>query len=143
MKHLEFSGEYRELIISGKKRVTIRKRVNLKVGDEVYVHCGGEIIGKAKILEVEKKRVDELTDDDAKLDGFKNKDELIKELKRIYGDSAEFYVVKFEFEPSDAINPHEFYYGDADLEEIAIKALEKLKLSENERKILQVFFREW
>ena len=97
MRHLEFSGNYRDLLLSGKKRATIRKRISkLKEGDKVFVHCGGEIIGKARILSIEKKKIDEITDEDAILDGFNSRDELLNELRRIYGDEDEFYVIKFE-----------------------------------------------
>ncbi len=142
MKHLEFSGTYRYLLLSGKKKATIRKKISkLKEGDVVFVHCGGEIIGKAKITSIERKRLDELTDEDAVLDGFKNREELIRELKRIYGDEDEFYVIKFEFEPIEAVNPHEFHYGNSDLIEIAEKALKELNLSKRDRMVLELFLK--
>ncbi len=142
MRHLEFSGNYRDLLLSGKKRATIRKRISkLKEGDKVFVHCGGEIIGKARILSIEKKKIDEITDEDAILDGFNSRDELLNELRRIYGDEDEFYVIKFEFEPIEAVNPHEFYYGDSDLVEIAKRALEVLDLDERDRRVLELFIK--
>ena len=85
MRNLKFDGKYKDLLLSGKKRATIRVgKVNLKPGDEVLIHSGGYVIGKAKIRKVEKKRVSELTDEDAIMDGFKNKEELLDALKEHY-----------------------------------------------------------
>lgn len=141
MKHLEFSREYRELLLNGRKKATIRKWTNLKAGDEVYVHCGGKIIGGARIVAVERKKIEEFTDEDAKLDGFRSREELIQELEKLYGNNEDFYLIKFEFRPDEFKNPHEFYYGSADLVEIAEKSLSNLDLSEEERKILEIFLR--
>ncbi|MET1124855.1 MAG: ASCH domain-containing protein [Archaeoglobaceae archaeon] len=140
MKHLEFDGKYAELILSGRKRATIRKWVKLREGDEVYVHSGGKIIGKARILSVEKKKIDELSEEDAILDGFSSREELLAELKRL-GYDGEVYVVKFEFEPMEAADPRNFYYGDADLEEVAKLALRELELSDDERRLLEMFLK--
>ncbi len=140
MKHLEFTRNYEKLLLSGKKRATIRKWTNLKAGDEVFVHCGGKIIGKAKITSVRKKSIHELTEEDAKLDGFESKEALIEELKKLgYGGSV--YVIEFEFKPTESVNPHSMYYGDADLEEIARKALQHLDLSERDREVLKLFLK--
>jgi hypothetical protein len=98
MKHLEFKKKYADLLLSGEKRVTIRNWTNLKEGDEAYVHCGGKIIGKARIKAVERKKISELSDEEARLDGFKNKEEMLEELEKMgYGD--EVYVIRFDFEP--------------------------------------------
>lgn len=140
MKHLEFKNKYRSLLLNGKKRATIRLYTNLKPGDEVYVHCGGKIIGIAEIEDVQEKRIDELTEEDAKIDGFESLDELVDEIRGIYGDVEKVYVIKFRFkEFENSVIPHEMYYGDADLVQIAEKALQTLDLSEEERKVLKLF----
>lgn len=140
MKHLEFKRKYADLLLNGKKRSTIRNRTNLKEGDEVYVHCGGKIIGKAKIISVERKKVSELTDDDAKLDGFESVDKMLMEIRRMgYGD--EVHIIRFDFEPFNAVNPHNMYYGDVDLVEIAEKSLRHLNLTEREKEILKIFLK--
>ncbi len=140
MKHLEFTRNYGEALLTGIKRATIRKWTNLRVGDEVYVHCGGRIIGKAKITAVERKRLEELTDEDARMDGFQGREELLNELKKL-GYEGYVYLIKFDFEPMDSINPHNMYYGTADLEEIAKKALQNLELSDRDREILELFLK--
>ncbi len=138
MKHLEFKRKYADLLLSGKKRITIRNWTNLKAGDEVYVHCGGKIIGKAKISAVERKKISELTDEEARLDGFSSREDMLEELERIgYGD--EVYVIRFDFEPIESVNPHNMYYGDADLVEVAEKSLKHLDLEERDRKVLEIF----
>lgn len=140
MKHLAFSGKYAEEILKGRKRATIRKRINLKPQDVAFVHSGGKIIGIAKITSVEKKKIEELTEEDAKLDGFESKEEMMRELKRL-GYRGEVYLIKFEFEPMGFADPYALHYGEMDLKEIAREALKKLELSERDRKILELFLR--
>ena len=140
MKHLEFKRRYAKALIEGKKRLTIRKWTNLKEGDEVLVHSGGKIIGKAKISSIQKKHVSEITDEEAKLDGFKDAEELRREIERM-GYDGEVYLIYFDFEPLEAVNPHNLYYGDAELEEIARKSLEHLELDERDRKVLETFLK--
>ena len=140
MKHLEFKDKYKELLKSGKKTATIRLQCPYKRGQEVFVHCGGEIIGTAKIIDIQEKKLEELTEEDAKADGFSSLEELLEELRKLYGSPEKVYIIRFKFkEFKEGINPHEMYYGDADLVEIAKKALENLKLNEKDREILELF----
>ncbi len=142
MKHLEFKEKYEELLRSGKKRATIRLQCPFRKGQEVFVHCGGRIIGTAKIIDVREKRLEELTEEDARDDGFQSLEDLLKEIKKLYGNPEKVYVIRFEFrEFKRDLNPHEMYYGDADLVDIAKLALENLNLSEGDRKILELFVR--
>jgi|GEM_PF-1145300 hypothetical protein len=103
MKHLAFSGKYAEDIIKGRKRATIRKKINVRPGDLVLVHSGGKIIGTAKITAVEKRRTEDLTEDDAKLDGFDSRDEMMKEIERL-GYEGEVYIIKFDFKPMNSLS---------------------------------------
>lgn len=139
-KHLTFSGKFAGEILKGKKRATIRKRVNLKPGDLAFVHSGGEIIGIAKITSVEERKIEELTDEDAKLDGFESREEMMRELERL-GYRGNVYLVKFEFEAIDERDPYEFHYGEMDLRGMAREALEKLELKEEDRRILELFLK--
>lgn len=140
MKHLEFDRKYIDLLLRGKKKVTIRKFSRFKPRDVVLVHAGGKIIGKAEILSVEKKRIDELSDEDAKMDGFSSKDELLAELKRL-GYKDHVYVLRFNFEPINLVEPYHFHYGDLSLEEIAKLAIEKLELDHEEKKLLELYLK--
>jgi len=47
------------------------------------VHCGGYVLGRVKIKKISRKKLTELTDEDVRRDGFKNKEELVKVLKSI------------------------------------------------------------
>ena len=138
-KHIEFKGKYKKLLTSGKKRSTIRKRCYVREGEDVFVHCGGKIIGKAKILKIEEKKLEELDNSIAMVEGFKNRDELINEIKRIY-DTDRVYVINFEFYPfKKPLTPEEVYYGSLSLRKIAERALKELELSEEEKRILETF----
>lgn len=58
-----------------------------------------KVFALARINKVVVKRVSELSDEDAKLDGFNSREELIRALRRIYGDvkDSDFVtVVHFE-----------------------------------------------
>jgi hypothetical protein len=142
MKHLEFKDRYKELLLSGKKTATIRTQCYVKEGDEVFVHCGGKIIGSAKIKKIEERSLEEIDDRIARADGFESREDLINEIRKIYGDPKKVYVIWFDFKPfKNEIDPHEMYYSDADLVEVARRALENLCLSQGDRKILEIFLK--
>ncbi|WP_457549833.1 ASCH domain-containing protein [Archaeoglobus sp.] len=142
MKHLEFKDKYKELLLSGRKKATIRLQCYVREGDEVFVHCGGKIIGTAKIKKVEERSLEDVDEELAKADGFNSKEELINEIKKLYGCPKKVYVIWFDFKPfKNGIDPHEMYYSNVDLVEIAKKALESLSLSEGDRRILELFIK--
>ncbi len=142
MKHLEFKDRYKELLLNGKKTATIRTQCYVKEGDEVFVHCGGKIIGTAKIKKIEGRNLEEIDDRIARADGFESREDLINEIRKIYGDPKKVYVIWFDFKPfKNEIDPHEMYYSDADLVEVARRALENLSLSQGDRKILEIFLK--
>jgi len=98
-KPLNFSKEYRNKILSGEKTSTIRLKTNLKVGEKVQIVVGGEKLGEAEITSIKRKDLLSLTDEDAKKDGFKNKKELLKALKKHYGklpSDTIVYIVSFK-----------------------------------------------
>jgi len=141
MKHLEFKEKYLKKLMSGEKTVTIRRRAYVKPNDVVFVHCGGKIIGKAKIKRVEKIKREDLNEEIAKKDGFESFEDFIREINNYYSD-RDLYLIEFELEPFDQpLDPKEMYYGEEDLTEIAKKALDSEKLSEKEREILKLFIR--
>lgn len=63
---------------------TIRRGVVKPESKIVYIHSGGSIVAKAEVVNVYYKAFKDLSDDEAKLEGFRNREELIRELKRIY-----------------------------------------------------------
>lgn len=97
-KSLKFKSEFKELIISRKKITTIRLNKDFNEGEEVDIIVGNEIIGKAIITKIITTTVDKLTDSDAIRDGFKNKKELVKALKDIYGNRIKnhtLHIIEF------------------------------------------------
>lgn len=99
-KRINFDEEYVKMILDGDKRTTIRKGLkNYPVGKIVEFTANNKVFCKARILKAVVKRLKELNDEDAIDDGFKSKDDLIRALKRIYGDfkDDEFItIVHFE-----------------------------------------------
>ncbi len=98
-RKLMFKKEYGEGIVKGSKTSTIRLSSTLKKGDEVEIVAGRVRLGVARIEDVEVKKVRELTDEDARTDGFRNREELVKALKKIYGsritDRTEVKLIRF------------------------------------------------
>lgn len=101
-KFMLVDNAYVPKILSGKKTTTIRfGDYEAKAGREVYVVSRPSDTAVAKVLikGVTKKRVGELTNEDARKDGFRDVRELLNALKGIYGPlDAEDEVSVIEFE---------------------------------------------
>ncbi len=140
-RHLMLKGEYIEKVLNGEKKATIRKGVYKPKYDEVIIHAGGRPIAKAKITRVYYKKLSELGEYEARIEGFNNVEELINELKKVYGRiSKEDYFTIIEFEVIqrlDELASEDPYYGltPADIARIALRYLDK-ELTELDRKIL-------
>ncbi|KUH34779.1 hydrothetical protein [Thermococcus celericrescens] len=93
---------YKSRILRGDKVTTIRYGdYEAKQGSEVYlvITPSDTAIAKVRIIRVEKKKVRELTNEDAKLDGFSDVRELLRELNKIYGElygDDEVTIIGFE-----------------------------------------------
>ena len=139
-RHLMVKGEYAEKILKGSKTTTIRLgRVRTRYS-EVIIHSGGRPIAKAMITSVRHKRVRDLTDEDARKDGFKSREELVRALKEAYGSiDPDSMVTIIEFRVSrrfDELETENPYMG-LDPADIARLALRYLKgLNEEERRVL-------
>lgn len=100
MEKINFDSEFISLILNGAKKTTIRKGIrSYPVGKIVELTVNNEPVALAKIKKVVVKRTSELNDEDARVDGFESKEELIRTLKRIYGeinDSDFVTIVHFE-----------------------------------------------
>ncbi len=100
---MKFKGKYREKLLSGRKKSTIRRGTSLRPGDKVIIESGEESLGEALIKEVSDVRVEELTDEHAREDGFSNLKELLEELSSIYGSrilrkGTKLKLIKFDME---------------------------------------------
>ncbi|UXD21904.1 hypothetical protein IPA_09405 [Ignicoccus pacificus DSM 13166] len=139
-RHIMIKGKYVDMILEGRKTTTIRLGKWIPKFDEVTFHGGGRPFAIARIVNVRYKRVSELTDEDARKDGLKNKEDLIKELKRVYENlRPDDYVTIIEFDVIKKLTELDVkdpYMGLKPVE-IARLALRYLDLNPNERKILR------
>ncbi|ASJ16342.1 ASCH domain-containing protein [Thermococcus chitonophagus] len=101
-KFILLDNKYKAKIISGKKVTTVRYgKYEAKPGSEVYIVItpSDTAIARARIKEVRRKKVKDLTNEDARLDGFSDVKELVKELSKIYGElygEDEVTIIEFE-----------------------------------------------
>ncbi len=141
-RHIMMRGEYARLLLSGKKRATIRLGKVIPKYDEVIIHSWGRPIAKAKIVNVTYKKVRELTDDDARKDGFSSRDELLRELRRVYGevkDNDLVTIIELEVvQRFDKLVPEDPYLGlkPSDIGRLALRYLRE-ELSREELSILE------
>jgi len=99
VKQLNFKREYKQVLQSGRKTTTIRMSTDLKPGDIIKLVAGGESCGYAKVKSITRKKVSELNEKDAIKDGFKNRKELIKTLKKYYSEitpESYVYIIRFK-----------------------------------------------
>lgn len=140
-RHLMVKGEYVDLILKGVKKTTIRLGVVTPKYKEIIVHGGGRPVAVVRIVNVKHKRIKELTEEDAKKDGFSSVKTLIKELKKSYGN----------IKPDDIVTIIEFNVvkklTELDIEEpwLGLKPVEIARIAlrycknipEDDRKILE------
>jgi len=145
LKHLMFSRKYWNLLVSGRKKATIRiGDLGLKAGDEAFIHCGGYVLGRVKIKKVTRKRLRDLTDEDAEKDGFMSKEDLVKALKRHYpniGGRTTLTIIEFEWISRTKPVFSEKFAWKYELKpsEVAKLALEKCEeLDESEKAVLKL-----
>ncbi|MCS7143407.1 MAG: ASCH domain-containing protein [Archaeoglobaceae archaeon] len=100
MDRINFDAEFISIILNGEKKTTIRRGIRrYPLGKVVELTVNNEPVALAKVKKVVVKRISEINDEDARIDGFKSKDELLSALKKIYGDlsDSEFVtIVHFE-----------------------------------------------
>ncbi len=85
-RHLKFKNEYIRDVLRGRKRTTIRREKKYDEGEIVYISdLKGRVYGRAFISRIDVKKVGELDEEDAYLDGFNSLSDLLKALETIYG----------------------------------------------------------
>ncbi|MEL9940657.1 MAG: ASCH domain-containing protein [Ignisphaera sp.] len=145
--HIMVKKEFADLILSGLKTTTIRLGRVVPKSKEVIIHSGGRPVAKAVIEGVEYKRVGELSDEDAKRDGYQSVDELIKSLERIYKTKISsndiVTIIRFRVvKKFNEIDTDDVYLG---LEPIDIARLAHRyifdELSEKDRRIVEEMLR--
>ncbi len=143
-RHLMLRSEYLKKILEcgvGGIARTIRIGIVRPKHREVYIHSAGKVIAKAEIVNVVYKKVSELTDEDAKLDGFSSKEELIRELRRLYGKvKPETYVTIIELRILEYLNMSDeavnAYLSPVDIARLALYY--DVPLSREEKEILKM-----
>uniref|UniRef100_A0A7J3MX78 ASCH domain-containing protein n=1 Tax=Ignisphaera aggregans TaxID=334771 RepID=A0A7J3MX78_9CREN len=140
-------GYFAQLILDGLKTTTIRLGKVVPRLRTVIIHSDGKPIAEALIKNVTYKKVRELTDEDAKRDGYNSIEELLNDLRDIYGRDIhqEDVVSIIEFEITKKfsdINPEDIYLGFSP-HTIAILANRYLRdvLDEEEKRIVEHILR--
>jgi len=145
-RHLMVRGEFVKPILEGVKKATIRLGIVVPKYDEIIIHGGGRPIAKARITEVIHKKVSELTDSDAALDGFSGREELIEALKKVYGRVSPddvVTIIKFEvIQRLDEVKSDDIYCGlnPSDIARVYLRYLRE-SVGEEEGKILELLSR--
>ena len=85
-RYLSIDKEYLGLIFNGVKVTTIRKGLVVPSVDIVYLKSDGKTFGELKIESTKYVKAKDLTDEDARLDGFRDKEELMRGLLKYYPD---------------------------------------------------------
>ncbi|WP_341871665.1 ASCH domain-containing protein [Pyrolobus fumarii] len=140
-RHLMLKGEYVDDILSGRKKATIRLGIVKLKHSELIVHGGGRPVAKIRVTNVRYKKVSELTDEDAAIDGFSSREELLEALRKAYGEvKPDDYVTIIEFEVIqrlDQLPVQDPYMGlePADIARLALRYLQE-EFNEEDRRIL-------
>ena len=97
-RYLVFKREFVREILEGRKRTTIRRGIVEPNYRRVFLVSEGKIHGELEITSVRHLRVSMLGDEEARNDGFNDRKELLKALKRIYPDiKPDDWVTVVEF----------------------------------------------
>lgn len=141
-RHLMIRGVYADKLLEGRKTTTIRLGLFKPKYEEVIIHGHGRPLAKARIARVEYKKVSELTEEDARRDGFASLDDLLDALKKVYGEvSADDVVTIIHLEiiqRLDDLPLEDPYMGlePADIARLALRYLRE-ELDEEDARILE------
>ncbi|WP_054853179.1 ASCH domain-containing protein [Vulcanisaeta distributa] len=138
-RHLMLKSKYLDKLGNG-RFTTIRLGIIRPKYREVFIHSGGMVVAKARIVNVLYKRVSELTDEDAVADGFTSREALIDELRGgIYGNiTNNDWVTILTLEVTKAIGRRDdgsIGLSPVDIARLALRY--NVPLSEEERRVLQ------
>ncbi|MEB3759378.1 MAG: ASCH domain-containing protein [Desulfurococcales archaeon] len=141
-RHIMLKKEYGEKLLEGKKKTTIRIGIVRPKYNELIVHSGGRPIAKVRVVDLKVKKVKELDDNDARLDGFNNRRELLEALRKAYGrihPEEPVTIIYLDLvQRLDHLDSEDPYLGlsPGDIARIALRYLDK-ELGEEERRILR------
>ncbi|MGC9121636.1 MAG: ASCH domain-containing protein [Thermogladius sp.] len=83
-RHIIFREEYAEKLIEGSKTTTIRRGIVRPRYRQVIIHAGSRPIALARVEYVYYKRLRDISESEARRDGFESRAELVSELRKIY-----------------------------------------------------------
>lgn len=95
---LKFDKRFIADILSGRKRTTIRKSKKAEPGDIVILESDDGPFAIAYVEGVRIVKLHELSDEIAQRDGFSDRGELLRALRRYYGsigEDDELYLIEF------------------------------------------------
>lgn len=140
-RHLTLKWRYIGMLLKGQKTTTIRRGIVKPKYREVFIHSGGKVIAKAEIVSVKYKKIKDLTDEDAKKDGFKSLQELLKELKKTYGKiNPKEWVTIIELKIKNVlygVSDSDVYLGLSPVDIARLALRYNLDLSEREKELLE------
>lgn len=134
-------GTYVEKLLKNEKKATIRKGIIKPKYSEVIIHAGGRPVAKAKITRVYYKKLKELGEYEAQIEGYNRVEDLVNELRKVYknvGEDDYFTIIEFEvIQRLDEVTPGDPYCGlkPADIARIALRYISS-ELLDLEKKIL-------
>ncbi len=142
-RHLMLRSRYLRKVLSckvGETFSTIRLGRVVPKFKEIYIHSAGKIVARGEIVGVTYKMVRELTDEDARLDGFESREELMRELRRLYGsvrpdDVVTILEIKVLGHLSMSEESVNLALSPVDIARLAL--YHNVPLSEEEKKILK------
>ncbi len=142
-RHLMLKSKYLDKLSNG-RFTTIRLGIIRPRYREVFIHSGGAMVAKARIVNVSYKRVSDLTDYDAVMDGFTSRQVLIDELMRIYNNvSDDDWVTILTLEVTRMIGHRDgssIGLNPVDIARLALRY--NVPMNEEERRILQELINE-
>lgn len=143
-RYLMLRKEFGDMILRGVKTSTIRLGYIVPRSRELIIHSGGRAIARVEIEDVLYKRLDELSDEDAHREGYESVSQLIRELRRIYGQRLYRHdiltIIRFRVvEKLDDRIPVKPYMG-LDIRDIARLSLQHLysELDDLEKRVLSM-----
>lgn len=145
-RHLMIKGRFADLLLAGVKTTTIRLGIVKPRYEEVIVHGHGRPLCKARITSVTYKKVGELTEEDARRDGFNSLAELYKALKETYGNvrpDMDVTIIELKVEQKFTELDYRDPYLGLDPVDVARLGLRYLRgrLPENDVKVLEEIVR--
>lgn len=146
-RYIMVKGKFAKLILIGKKTTTIRLGRVVPKSNEVIIHSSGRPIAEAKIKNVIYKKVKELTEEDAKRDGYSSLQELLDDLRNIYkviiNPDDDVTIIEFEVTKRfNDIDVNDIYLGFSP-HTIAVLANRYLKdvMSKDEKIVVEYMLR--